>query len=166
MYRGHFVLDIVFDKQLFMNTREKRPFYFYVLHDSKVNNKYNFDYLETVKRAFLIKSTRLLTLANNVKDLREKMDEKYLLDNGIDVRELYFTGEIKEISKESYDMIVEDDKRILANMSEKSKNLLLQFGFDLDGWHRPFMIEAKNKSYLKTALKRKFGELPTIIFKD
>jgi hypothetical protein len=148
----------------------KQTFYFYILHDcekysSITNKEEDFDYLSSVKKAIESASGKSLILANDIREHIAKRREEYELDNGIDVRDLQFTGEIKEITKESYEIILADDVRILEKMSDKSKKLLVEFGFDLDGWHRPFKIEAKNKSYLKMALKRKFNYLPTIIFR-
>lgn len=152
-----------------MSILNKKTFYFYILHDCNKNHSsddYEFDYLKTVRNAMEMKNGFFLQLANDVKEMVECRTEKFLLGNGIDVRNLQFTGEIKEISEESYNLIVEDDKRIMANMSDKTKKLLLGFGFDLDGWHRPFKVEAKNKIYLKSVLKRKLGYSPKIIFKN
>jgi hypothetical protein len=144
----------------------KQEFYFYILHDCNKNNKSaEFDYLANVKKAIASGSTKSLTLANEIQEHVRRRREEYELDNGIDVRDLQFTGEIKEITKESYELIKADDVRIIAKMSDKSKKLLIQFGFELDGWHRPFKIEAKNKNYLKSALKRKFGFSPKVLVK-
>lgn len=144
----------------------KQEFYFYILHDCDKNiHKKKFDYLSNVQKGIELGSSKILELANNIKDYNTKIRKEYELDNGIDVRDLQFTGEIKEITKESYERIKLDDVRIITEMSDKSKKLLIKFGFDLDGWHRPFKILAKNKYYLKSGLKRKFGFLPKIIFK-
>ena len=143
---------------------KKKTFYFYIIHACRENpNRYNFNYLDTVKKSLDIKNYKLLELANDINDTLMIESESYSLDNGIDVREFYFTGEIKEITEESYNIILADDKRIMANMSEKTKNLLTRFGIPLDGWHRPFKIEAKNRVYLKRALELKMGFKPIII---
>ena len=68
--------------------------------------------------------------------------EEFELQNGCDVRRFQEDG-IKEISKESYNTIIEDDKRIVASRTEKSKKLIEQYlpaDFE-NGWHRPFKIE-------------------------
>lgn len=70
---------------------------------------------------------------------------EYILQNGVDVRRFREEG-IKEISKEDYDRIVEDDKRIVASRNEKSKKLIAKYlpkDFE-NSWHRPFC--AKNLS--------------------
>ena len=144
----------------------KKTFYFYVLHDCNKNIKVeDFDYLEAVRKAIEIKDGYTFELANDIKNSIDRERELFELDNGIDVRFLQFTGEIKEIDEKSYEEICKLDEKIMSKMSDKSKKLLTEFGFKLDGWHRPFKIEAKNKIYLKTALKRKFGVAPKIIFK-
>jgi hypothetical protein len=152
-------------------TRIKQTFYFYIIHGCKAvidkrSATHDFNYLETVGTALKNKSAFTLQLANDVQDIISERRDRYSLGNGIDVRELYFTGEIKQISEEGYNEILEDDERIMANMSDKEKDLLTKFGFDLEGWHRPFKIEAKNKIYLKRALVRKLGYSPIVLFKE
>ena len=74
------------------------------------------------------------------------------MDNGIDVRYIKYYG-FKEITKENYELILLDDERIMSKMSEKSKKLLTNFGFDLDGWHKPFKINFATEHNIKKWLK-------------
>lgn len=68
-----------------------------------------------------------------------KRAEEFELQNGCDVRRFQEEG-VKEISEESYNWIVEEDKRIVARRTEKSKRLIKEFlpaEFE-NAWHRPF----------------------------
>lgn len=59
------------------------------------------------------------------------MDARYFKGNGV-----------KEITKESYDWIIEEDKRIVSNRSEKDKKLIAEYlpkDFK-NAWHRPFFV--------------------------
>lgn len=71
-----------------------------------------------------------------------KRAEEFELQNQCDVRRFQEEG-VKEISEESYNWIVEEDKRIVTSRTEKSKRLIKEFlpaEFE-NAWHRPFKIE-------------------------
>lgn len=71
-----------------------------------------------------------------------KRAEQFELQNQCDVRRFQEEG-VKEISEESYNWIVEEDKRIVASRTEKSKRLIKEFlpaEFE-NAWHRPFKVE-------------------------
>ena len=76
-----------------------------------------------------------------------KRAEKFELQNGCDVRRFQEEG-VKEISEESYNWIVEEDKRIVASRTEKSKRLIKEFlpaEFE-NSWHRPFKEKEDEKT--------------------
>ena len=82
------------------------------------------------------------TLAQKSTELHRKRTEEFELQNGCDVRRFQEEG-VKEISEESYNWIVEEDKRIVDSRTEKSKGLIKKFlpaEFE-NAWHRPFKIE-------------------------
>jgi hypothetical protein len=148
--------------------RNKKLFYFYEIQSIKGYDPYPFDYQAEVKRAIGAPNTiwgHPLDFVNKINELKKTMGKAFLLDNGIDVRELYYPGEVKEISKEFFDQLVLDDIKQCARQSDTHNSLLIKFGFDTTSWHKPFVMEAKNKVYLKSAMKRKFGFLPKITFK-
>lgn len=141
--------------------------YFYIIHDffkdyDSLTKRYNFDYLNLVESAMKDRNWLLLEKANDVNDYIEKKREHYLLDNRQDVREMRFTGEIKVITEEGYDRILFDDNEILERMSQKSKDLLTEFGFNFNGWHRPFYVECE-PSQLMDALILKLNFEPIIL---
>lgn len=75
-----------------------------------------------------------------------KKAEEFELQNGCDVRRFQEEG-TKEIDEKSYNTILEDDKRIVASRTEKSKRLIKEYlpaDFE-NGWHRPFKIEENEK---------------------
>lgn len=142
-----------------------KTYFFYMLHSCR-EATCEFDYLKQVEIAIKNKSALALSLCNVVQDIKRRRDIRYQLDNGIDVRDLYFTGEIKEISSESYNEILADDENIMLNMSKKSRKLLTDFGFSLNGWHRPLKVQVNNINELESALSKKLGFNPKIIWKN
>lgn len=70
---------------------------------------------------------------------------------------------IKEITEEGYNIIVDDEKRIVKNLNEKSLKLLKKFDHRTDGRHFPFTVEAENKGHLKWILKKMFPDYTDFI---
>ena len=126
------------------------------------NNAYR--YTLTSDSEVILTDDELNELIENsplVEDLLDQIEELESEVSGLQIDVDDNNKEIDSLNEE----ICKLDEKIMSKMSDKSKKLLTEFGFKLDGWHRPFKIEAKNKIYLKTALKRKFGVAPKIIFK-
>ena len=136
--------------------------YFYIIHSSKPP-KDEINYLKNVEKALINNNSILLEVINYAKEDQNKINKSYMLDNGIDVRYLYFTRKIKKIDEKLYERILKDDENIIKNMSNKSKKLLKDFGFNANGWHLPFIILSENKNDLESSLINKFGFLPEII---
>lgn len=83
-----------------------------------------------------------MVLKSQAQAMLARQSEAFELQNGCDVRRFQERG-VKEISKEIYDRIVEDDIRIVANRNEQSKYLIEKFLPEdfKNAWHRPFMTE-------------------------
>lgn len=132
--------------------------YFYTLHgEFAPQDKY--DYLELVRESINKRDGILLRAANNYFDSKRTTREMFELDNGIDVRHMKYYG-FKEVKKENYDWIVLDDERIMSQKSEKNNKLLSKFGFDLDGWHKPFKIPFATEDNIKKLLKLRSDKIP------
>lgn len=81
-------------------------------------------------------------------DLKLSKYGSYILSFDNDVRRFEERG-VKEVTKEQYEKIVEDEKRILEKRSDRMKEMIelyLPESFRT-GWHRPFCIESYPKTF-------------------
>mgnify|MGYP003511955737 CR=1 FL=1 len=78
----------------------------------------------------------------------------YRLSNGQDIRTHKYVG-IKEMTKEFYEMTVEDEKRIVASFSKNDKLLFNKWGLSTKHWHYPFI--AKESEITQEFIEKKFN---------
>jgi hypothetical protein len=141
-----------------------KTYYFYTLH-GQFGTSSELNHSDIVLESIERKDGILLRAANQYFNSISKIREQFELDNGIDVRYFKVYG-FKEVTKKSYDWIVEDDKRIISRMSEKSKQLLIKFGFNTDSWHRPFKINFGTENNIKRYLELRANKIPYIDSED
>lgn len=125
--------------------------YYYKLHnffgrlpEDKYQEKYD-DVLDTTKDLGIYVHSYMLMQRSM--EPHWKRAKEFELQNQCDVRRFQEEG-VKEISEESYNWIVKEDKRIVASRTEKSKRLIKEFlsaEFE-NAWHRPFKVNEDEKT--------------------
>ena len=132
-----------------------KTYYFYTLNGVQYPEKiikYDEYLKENLEKYIKEKDALGLTIVSNAIESQEQYDKR---ENGQNARYLSRYG-VTEITEETYNIIVNDEQRIVKNLNEKSLKLLNKFGHRTDGWYFPFTVEAQNKSHLKWVLKKMF----------
>ncbi len=142
-----------------------KTYYFYTLNGVQYPEKiikYDEYLKENLEKYIKEKDALGLTIVSNAIESQEQYDKRDSLQNGQNARYLSRYG-VTEITEETYNIIVNDEQRIVKNLNEKSLKLLNKFGHRTDGWHFPFTVEAQNKSHLKWLLKKMFPDYTEFI---
>ncbi len=143
-----------------------RSYYFYTLNEERLP-KYEIDFYKKVNKleeeALAKNNLGSVLLIHQYKNFFHEESEKFELQNGQDARFLVRYG-CKEVSKDIYEAIKEDDHRIVKSFDERSIFLLKQFNHRTDGWHFPFKVEAKNRLELRRKLKSMFPKFEEFCF--
>lgn len=142
-------------------------YYFYTLNKEQTPSDKIMDDVERLETELLDKSSKTkdkelkswymygVAMSHDLKNNRRRNREEFEFQNGQDARYFVRYG-VKEIDENSYNCIVEDDKRIVSSFNDKTLKLMEKYNHRKDGWHFPFIIEANDRSHLKWILKNKY----------
>ena len=142
-----------------------KTYYFYTLNGVQYPEKiikYDEYLKENLEKYIKEKDVLGLEIVSDAIQSQKSFDEVDSLQNGQNARYLSRYG-IKEVTEETYNIIVDDEKRIVKNLNEKSLKLLKKFDHRTDGWHFPFTVEAESKGHLKWLLKKMFPDYTEFI---
>jgi hypothetical protein len=151
-------------------------YYFYTLNEEVYHENKSIDKMLELEDELLVKASNTnnkkeialfmhgVSLSHKIRHDRSELSKRYEFQNGQDARKFRRYG-VKEIDKEVYDLILEDDKKIVSGFNQKTLDLMDKFGHKEDGWHFPFYVDAENKSHLKWKLKQMFSEYKQFILK-
>ena len=142
-----------------------KTYYFYTLQSDEYPEKIikHDEYLrENLEKYIKEKDALGLEIVSGTIHSQKSFDKVDSLQNGQNARYLKRYG-VKEVTEETYNIIVDDEKRIVKNLNEKSLKLLNKFGHRTDGWHFPFTVEAQSKGHLKWLLKKMFPDYTEFI---
>ena len=142
-----------------------KTYYFYTLQGEEYPEKIikHDEYLrENLEKYIKEKDALGLKIVSGAIESQEHYHKRDSLQNGQNARYLKRYG-VKEVTEETYNIIVDDEKRIVKNLNEKSLKLLNKFGHRTDGWHFPFTVEAESKGHLKWLLKKMFPDYTEFI---
>ena len=139
-----------------------KTYYFYTLNGVQYPEKiikYDEYLKENLEKYIKEKDALGLKIVSGAIESQEQYDKR---ENGQNARYLSRYG-VTEITEETYNIIVNDEQRIVKNLNEKSLKLLNKFGHRTDGWHFPFTVEAQSKSHLKWLLRKMFPDYTEFI---
>ena len=142
-----------------------KTYYFYTLNGVQYPEKiikYDEYLKENLEKYIKEKDVLGLEIVSDAIQSQKSFDEVDSLQNGQNARYLSRYG-IKEITEETYNVIVKNEQRIVKNLNEKSLKLLNKFGHRTDGWYFPFTVEAQSKGHLKWLLKKMFPDYTEFI---
>jgi len=119
--------------------------YFYTLHVFRTPNHISnvLNYVRD-KQIGTLDDSEAYDLLMTIENIAIRDTNQYKLSNNQDIRGFTKYG-YQEVSEEGYNRIVEDEKLILNNLTDKDKELFKQFGHELC-WHSPFEVEGNSEN--------------------